>query len=213
MRQLLEDLVDVDRRRCHHGDFFSSARTRSRKRVEVAQGGGVLLPRGIVVEGKRAAVEPGFVDRTRRPPWRPRCRHRRRSSSGRRSRAAADHAVARRYGAACDAGAARDRRVRADAQLWPIWTWLSILTPSPITVSSRAPRSMRCWRRSRRRRRCDARRSAESCQRAPSHAMPKPSAPITAPEWTMPRCRGGRRRARPPGDRAGRPRRARLPRQ
>ena len=57
-------------------------------------------------------------------------------------RRAADHAVPADVGAAGDADAAGDRRVRADAQLWPIWIWLSSLTPSSITVSSSAPRSM-----------------------------------------------------------------------
>src|SRR5712672_730125 len=37
---------------------------------------------------------------------------------------------------------AASRQCRPIVTLWPIWTWLSILVPSPMTVSRRLPRSM-----------------------------------------------------------------------
>ena len=66
--------------------------------------------------------------------------------------------------------------------LWPIWIWLSSLTPS----RSRCPRSRRdrswCWRRSPRPHRCAPRRpAAPSATRRPAGAKPNPSAPMTAP--------------------------------
>ena len=71
-------------------------------------------------------------------------------------------------------------------QLWPTWIWLSSFTPSSITVSSSAPRSMVVLAPIST---SSPMRTAPICgiliQRPASSAMPKPSAPITAPEWTM----------------------------
>ena len=70
-------------------------------------------------------------------------------------------------------------------QLWPIWIWLSSLTSSSITVSSMAPRSIVVL--------APISTSAPITtrpicgilsQRPPSSAIPKPSAPMTAPLWT-----------------------------
>ncbi len=71
-------------------------------------------------------------------------------------------------------------------QLWATWIWLSSLTPSSITVSSSAPRSMVVLAPIST---SSPMRTAPTCgiliQRPASRAMPKPSAPITAPECTM----------------------------
>ena len=113
------------------------------QRVQLPQRGGVLFPGRIVVEGEHAAVLARLVDRAR-------------DDGGRRDVhmvddlevAEDDRAAAR----PCNGGRcarcrprrrSRPRRVCAPmCTLWPICTRLSSLTPSSITVSSSAPRSM-----------------------------------------------------------------------
>ncbi len=50
--------------------------------------------------------------------------------------------VADRQAASASPIWAASRQCRPMVTLWPIWTWLSILVPSPITVSRRLPRSI-----------------------------------------------------------------------
>src|SRR6185503_18731710 len=72
--------------------------------------------------------------------------------------------------------------------LWATWIRLSSFTPSSITVSSRAPRSMAQFAPIST---SSPMRTAPTCgilsQRPSEGAMPKPSEPITTPECTMPR--------------------------
>src|SRR5439155_15179071 len=69
--------------------------------------------------------------------------------------------------------------------LWPIWTWLSILVPSPITVSRRLPRSMvvpapiSTWFWISTRPVCGTFR----CPSGPKKTKPKPSWPMLQPGW------------------------------
>ena len=124
--------------------FFSSARTRSRKACRWRSVAAFFSQAALSSNGNTPRVGARLADRARDQ------RSRRRWCTS-----SAIVEVARRssppppimqcapiVGAAGDADAAGDRGVRADAQLWPIWIWLSSLTPSSITVSSSAPRSM-----------------------------------------------------------------------
>ena len=69
-------------------------------------------------------------------------------------------------------------------QLWPIWTWLSILVPLPTVVSLMAPRSMLLFEPIST---SSPSVTAPVCgilnHESPAKARPKPSAPMTAPLW------------------------------
>jgi hypothetical protein len=72
--------------------------------------------------------------------------------------------------------------------LWPIWIRLSSLTPSSITVSSSAPRSMQVLAPISTSSPMRTRRAARSSPSALVGAKPKPSAPITTPLCRMQRA-------------------------
>ena len=74
-------------------------------------------------------------------------------------------------------------------QLWPIWIWLSSLTSSSMTVSSSAPRSIVVLAPTSQSAPITTRAICGILSHTPSSsAMPKPSAPITAPECTIVRA-------------------------
>jgi len=72
--------------------------------------------------------------------------------------------------------------------LWPIWTWLSILVPSPTTVSPKRARSIVVEAPIST---SSPMRTMPSCSilrwRPWSDSNPKPSAPTTTPGWRMTR--------------------------
>ena len=116
---------------------------RSRRRVQLAQRGGVLLPGRIVVDGEDAAVRARLADRARHHAWRPRCARGRPGSGGPDDRRRRRWCSARRCVALPATPTQPAIAVCAPMRtLWPIWIRLSSLTPSSITVSSSAPRSM-----------------------------------------------------------------------
>ncbi len=72
--------------------------------------------------------------------------------------------------------------------LWPTWTWLSILAPSPITVSPIAPRSTVVFAPISTSGPMTTRPTCGIFSQAPpSGAKPNPSAPMTLPECRMQR--------------------------
>ena len=140
MRQLLEDLRGCP---CVMVVFFSSARSRSRKACSCRKRGGVLLPGGIVVEREHAAVQARLGDRARDDGRRRRCARGRRCCRWPTMPAAPPIVQCAPMRALPAMPTQPAIAVCAPMRtLWPIWIRLSSLTPSSITVSSSAPRSM-----------------------------------------------------------------------
>src|SRR5437762_7042259 len=183
MRQLFQNLVNV-----HHGVFFSSARTRSRKACSWRKVAAFFSQAELSSMGNTPVYCPGLrIDRVAADPietitW---------SASVIWPRIIAAPPIWQCAPIVVLPATAEQPAITVCAPmctLWAIWIRLSSFTPSSMTVSSSAPRSMQVLAPIST---SSPMRTAPSCsifsQRPCVGAKPKPSAPITTPLWTMPR--------------------------